>query len=54
MSRAPVDVERLTDRLLAIEKRDGVAVVRVDRKTNLNAFIEKLVVELPPLRAAVT
>ena len=27
-----------------IEKRDGAAIVRFDRKQNLNAFNEKLVV----------
>ena len=31
---------------VSIEKRDGVAIVRFDRKANLNAFNEKLVVEL--------
>jgi len=31
---------------VTIEKRDGIAVVRFDRKANLNAFNEKLVVEL--------
>lgn len=31
---------------VTIEKRGGVAVVRFDRKANLNAFNEKLVVEL--------
>jgi enoyl-CoA hydratase/carnithine racemase len=31
---------------VSIEKRVGVAIVRFDRKTNLNAFNEKLVVEL--------
>jgi enoyl-CoA hydratase/carnithine racemase len=31
---------------VSIEKRDGVAIVRLDRKANLNAFNEKLVVEL--------
>ncbi len=31
---------------VTIEKRDGVAVVRFDRRENLNAFNEKLVVEL--------
>lgn len=31
---------------VTIEKRDGIAVVRFDRKENLNAFNEKLVVEL--------
>ena len=31
---------------VTIEKRDGVAIVRFDRKANLNAFNEKLVVEL--------
>jgi len=29
-----------------IEKRDGIAIVRFDRKENLNAFNEKLVTEL--------
>jgi enoyl-CoA hydratase len=31
---------------VTIEKRDGIAVVRFDRKANLNAFNEQLVVEL--------
>jgi 1,4-dihydroxy-2-naphthoyl-CoA synthase len=31
---------------VSIEKRDGVAIVCFDRKANLNAFNEKLVVEL--------
>ena len=31
---------------VTIEKRDGIAIVRFDRKANLNAFNEKLVVEL--------
>ena len=31
---------------VSIEKRGGIAVVRFDRKANLNAFNEKLVVEL--------
>ena len=31
---------------VSIEKRDGVAIVRFDRNANLNAFDEKLVVEL--------
>ena len=31
---------------VSIEKRDGVAIVRFDRKGNLNALNEKLVVEL--------
>ena len=31
---------------VTIEKRGGIAVVRFDRKANLNAFNEKLVVEL--------
>ena len=31
---------------VSIEKRGGVAIVRFDRKANLNAFDEKLVVEL--------
>jgi enoyl-CoA hydratase/carnithine racemase len=31
---------------VSIEKHDGIAVVRFDRKENLNAFNEKLVVEL--------
>ena len=31
---------------VSIEKRDGVAIVRFDRKANLSAFNEKLVVEL--------
>jgi hypothetical protein len=31
---------------VSIEKRVGVAIVRFDRKANLNAFNEKLVVEL--------
>ena len=31
---------------VSIEKREGVAIVRFDRKANLNAFNEKLVVEL--------
>jgi enoyl-CoA hydratase len=31
---------------VTIEKRDGIAVVRFDRKANLNAFNEKLVIEL--------
>ena len=31
---------------VTIEKRVGVAIVRFDRKANLNAFNEKLVVEL--------
>jgi enoyl-CoA hydratase len=31
---------------VTIEKRHGVAIVRFDRKANLNAFNEKLVVEL--------
>jgi enoyl-CoA hydratase len=31
---------------VTIERRDGIAIVRFDRKGNLNAFNEKLVVEL--------
>ena len=31
---------------VSIEKRGGIAVVRFDRKANLNAFNEKLVLEL--------
>ena len=31
---------------VSIEKRGGIAIVRFDRKANLNAFNEKLVVEL--------
>ena len=31
---------------VSIEKRGGIAIVRFDRKANLNAFDEKLVVEL--------
>ena len=31
---------------VTIEKRGGIAIVRFDRKANLNAFNEKLVVEL--------
>lgn len=31
---------------VSIERRDGIAVVRFDRKANLNAFNEKLVLEL--------
>ena len=31
---------------VTIERRDGIAVVRFDRKKNLNAFDEKLVTEL--------
>ena len=31
---------------VSIEKRNGIAIVRFDRKANLNAFNEKLVVEL--------
>jgi enoyl-CoA hydratase/carnithine racemase len=31
---------------VTIEKRDGAAIVRFDRKQNLNAFNEKLVIEL--------
>jgi enoyl-CoA hydratase/carnithine racemase len=31
---------------VTIDKRDGAAIVRFDRKQNLNAFNEKLVVEL--------
>jgi enoyl-CoA hydratase len=31
---------------VTIEKRGGIAVVRFDRKANLNAFNEQLVVEL--------
>lgn len=31
---------------VTIEKRDGIAVVRFDRQANLNAFNEKLVLEL--------
>jgi enoyl-CoA hydratase/carnithine racemase len=31
---------------VTIEKRDGTAIIRFDRKQNLNAFNEKLVVEL--------
>ena len=31
---------------VSVEKRSGIAVVRFDRKANLNAFNEKLVVEL--------
>ena len=31
---------------VTIEKRAGIAIVRFDRKANLNAFNEKLVVEL--------
>ena len=31
---------------VSIEERGGIAIVRFDRKANLNAFNEKLVVEL--------
>jgi hypothetical protein len=31
---------------VSIEKRGGIAIVRFDRKANLNAFNEKLVIEL--------
>lgn len=31
---------------VSIEKRNGIAIVRFDRRANLNAFNEKLVVEL--------
>ncbi len=31
---------------VSIEKRGGIAIVRFDRKTNLNVFNEKLVIEL--------
>ena len=31
---------------VSTEKRGGIAIVRFDRKANLNAFNEKLVVEL--------
>jgi enoyl-CoA hydratase len=31
---------------VTIEKRGGIGVVRFDRKANLNAFDEKLVIEL--------
>ena len=31
---------------MSIEKRDGIAIVCFDRKANLNAFNEKLVIEL--------
>ena len=31
---------------VSIEKRDGIAIVCFDRKANLNAFNEKLVIEL--------
>jgi enoyl-CoA hydratase/carnithine racemase len=31
---------------VTLEKKDGIAIVPFDRKANLNAFNEKLVVEL--------
>ena len=31
---------------VSVEKHGGIAIVRFDRKANLNAFNEKLVVEL--------